>query len=98
MPDPKQDTLDPRPALPQEAPGTPGAMPLPARVPPEPRGDGTSVAGVRDEPTPERPPGPTKMAWRRFRRHRPGMVGLGILIVLYFIVIFADFIAPYHYA
>jgi peptide/nickel transport system permease protein len=45
-----------------------------------------------------KPPGPTQMAWRRFRRHRPGMVGLGILVVLYLIVLFAGFIAPYHYA
>jgi peptide/nickel transport system permease protein len=41
--------------------------------------------------------GPARLAWRRFRHHRPGMVGLGVLIFLYLIAIFADFIAPYHY-
>lgn len=46
----------------------------------------------------DQPAGPTRMAWRRFRRHRPGMVGLFILIVLYLIVIFSDFVAPYYYA
>ena len=78
MPDPR-DVVEPKSALPQEAPGTTGSMPLPQE----------------DEPV--RPPGPWAMAWRRFRRHRPGMVGLIILVVLYGVAIFADFLAPYHY-
>ncbi|MGB7160151.1 MAG: ABC transporter permease [Tepidisphaeraceae bacterium] len=41
--------------------------------------------------------GPARLAWRRFRRHRPGMVGLAILVLLYLMAIFADFLAPYHY-
>ena len=41
--------------------------------------------------------GPLRIGWRRFRRHRPGLVGLSILALLYFVVIFADFIAPYSY-
>src|SRR5688572_33234827 len=41
--------------------------------------------------------GPARLAWRRFRRHRPGMIGLAILLLLYLMAIFADFIAPYHY-
>ncbi|MFW6234232.1 MAG: ABC transporter permease [Spirochaetota bacterium] len=32
---------------------------------------------------------------RRFRKHTLGRVGLAILLFLYFIVIFADFLAPY---
>ena len=40
---------------------------------------------------------PLRIAWRRFRKHRPGLVGLAILIALYFVVIFADCIAPYSY-
>ncbi len=32
---------------------------------------------------------------RRFRKHTLGRIGLGILLFLYFIVIFADFLAPY---
>ena len=79
----------PRAALPQEALGTSGLMPLPAPQP--------DSAVVGDAPA-EKPPGPWHIAWRRFRRHRPGMVGLAVLIVLYGIVIFADFVAPYHYA
>ena len=101
MPDAKQDALDLKAAVPQEAPGNAGAMPLPPRVPAQPGDDGTSAVGTsgeRSEKRDARPPSPTKMAWRRFRRHRPGMVGLGILIVLYLVVIFADFVAPYHYA
>src|SRR5687767_10046249 len=41
--------------------------------------------------------GPARLAWRRFRRHRPGMFGLVVLVVLYLMAIFADFISPYHY-
>jgi peptide/nickel transport system permease protein len=41
--------------------------------------------------------GPWRMAWRRFRRHKPGMAGLGVLIILYLVAIFADFVAPYDY-
>jgi peptide/nickel transport system permease protein len=41
--------------------------------------------------------GPARLAWRRFRRHRPGIVGLAVLVLLYLIAIFADFIAPYRY-
>src|SRR5437867_8807931 len=40
---------------------------------------------------------PMRMAWRRFKRHRPGMVGLWVLGILYFMSIFAGFIAPYDY-
>ena len=41
--------------------------------------------------------GPARLAWRRFRRHRPGMFGLAILVLLYLMAIFAGFLAPYHY-
>src|SRR3954471_10182723 len=101
MSDQDQDTLapeEPRSGLPQGAPGTPGTMPLPQAEPlrQEPAtsvradlasDDETSAADAK--PTP--PAGPARMAWRRFRRHRPGMIGLGVLIVLYLMVIFADF-------
>jgi peptide/nickel transport system permease protein len=40
---------------------------------------------------------PARLAWRHFRRHKPGMIGLIILIVLYLIAIFAGFFAPYDY-
>lgn len=40
---------------------------------------------------------PARLAWRHFRRHKPGMAGLVILVVLYFIAIFAGFVAPYDY-
>src|SRR6266545_317267 len=43
------------------------------------------------------PEGPARLAWKRFRRHRPGMAGLVILAILYLMAIFADFLAPYHY-
>jgi peptide/nickel transport system permease protein len=40
---------------------------------------------------------PLRLAWRAFRRHRPGMVGLVLLALLYTVAIFADCIAPYGY-
>src|SRR5690349_21449169 len=40
---------------------------------------------------------PARLAWRHFKRQKPGMIGLAILIVLYLISIFAGFLAPYDY-
>lgn len=40
---------------------------------------------------------PAALAWRAFRRHRAGQMGMRVLIFFYLIAIFADFIAPYHY-
>jgi peptide/nickel transport system permease protein len=114
MPDPRDTTTsasskqgEPRPAVPQEAPGTSGTMPLPPdRAPQAPAGGGgdtaSPAAALADQDAggghADLPPSPGRMAWRRFRRHRPGMVGLAILLVLYLVMIFADFVAPYHYA
>lgn len=36
-----------------------------------------------------------KLIWRRFRRHRLARIGISVLIVLYVMAIFADFVAPY---
>lgn len=38
---------------------------------------------------------PMQLAWRQLRRHRLALVGGAILIVLYTLALFADFIAPY---
>jgi peptide/nickel transport system permease protein len=35
-------------------------------------------------------------AWRRFRRSRSGMVGGGMILLLFLSALLADFIAPYH--
>lgn len=40
---------------------------------------------------------PMHMAWRRFRRHKLGMIGLTILVVLFLTAIFAGFLAPYSF-
>ncbi|MGH2560086.1 MAG: ABC transporter permease [Thermomicrobiales bacterium] len=34
-------------------------------------------------------------AWRRFKRYRPGLVGLAFILLLFFLAIFAPLIAPY---
>ena len=39
----------------------------------------------------------TSRAWNVFRRHRLGMLGLLILVLLYLMAIFGDFIAPYNH-
>ena len=38
---------------------------------------------------------PRALAWRQLRRHRIAMVGGAILAVLYVVMLFADFVAPY---
>ncbi|HZK79720.1 MAG TPA: ABC transporter permease [Humisphaera sp.] len=38
---------------------------------------------------------PLRIAWRRFRKHRPGVAGLALLSFLYTMVVFADFVSPY---
>jgi peptide/nickel transport system permease protein len=38
---------------------------------------------------------PGELAWRQLRKHRVAMVGLGILAVLYTMMLFAEFLAPY---
>jgi peptide/nickel transport system permease protein len=44
----------------------------------------------------DRPPlSPRQLAWRRFRRHRLAMLGLGIIVVLTIIAILANVLAPY---
>lgn len=38
---------------------------------------------------------PMALAWRQLRKHRIALIGGGILIVLYTMMLFGDFIAPY---
>jgi len=38
---------------------------------------------------------PWKLMWWRFRKHRMAMLCAGILLVLYFVAIFCEFVAPY---
>src|SRR5690554_8051672 len=38
---------------------------------------------------------PLELAWRRFRRSKSGMLGAVILVVLYLIALFSQFLAPY---
>jgi len=50
-----------------------------------------------DAATPARPAArtPLALAWRQLRRHRVAMIGGVILIILYTLALFGDFIAPY---
>ncbi|MGQ0548382.1 MAG: ABC transporter permease [Armatimonadota bacterium] len=38
---------------------------------------------------------PAQLAWRQLRRHRIALLGGAVLVVLYFMAIFAEFLAPY---
>ena len=38
---------------------------------------------------------PAQLAWRQLRRHRMALAGGAVLVVLYFMAIFAEFLAPY---
>ena len=35
-----------------------------------------------------------QLVWRHFRRHRPALVGLVVLALMYLIIAFAGFVAP----
>ena len=37
-----------------------------------------------------------QLVWRAFKRHKLGVGGLVVLVIMYFIAIFADFLAPYN--
>lgn len=36
-----------------------------------------------------------QLMWWRFKRHRMALISMGVLIGFYFVVVFADFVAPY---
>jgi len=38
-----------------------------------------------------------QLIWHRFKRHRLGIMGTSIVLVLVFLAVFADFLSPYHY-
>ncbi len=38
---------------------------------------------------------PLELAWRRFRRSKAGMIGAGVLVALYLVALFSQFLAPY---
>lgn len=39
-----------------------------------------------------------QLIWRRFRRSKMGLIGAVVLAFFYFIALFAEFFAPYHYS
>ncbi|MGH2404738.1 MAG: hypothetical protein ACRDGN_09760, partial [bacterium] len=38
---------------------------------------------------------PSQLAWRQLRKHRFALGGGAVLVILYFMAIFAEFLAPY---
>jgi peptide/nickel transport system permease protein len=54
---------------------------------------GTLPAGSEKQPV---SPGPLQLAWRRFRKSKPGMIGMAVLIVMYLVAAIAGFISPYN--
>jgi peptide/nickel transport system permease protein len=55
-----------------------------------------SVETAAAEQTQDIAPGPIRDAWRGFRKHRLGLVGMALLILLLGMALFADLIAPYN--
>ena len=53
---------------------------------------------MAEEPTTPRSRSPWEIMWRKLRRNRTAMIGLGVLVVLYAGAIFAPFLSPYGYA
>jgi peptide/nickel transport system permease protein len=53
--------------------------------------DNTQV--IRSEPLSQ-----AQLIWRRFKKHRIGVFGAYVIAFLVLLVIFADFVSPYHYA
>ncbi len=46
---------------------------------------------------PHRRPSEWVLGWRRFKRYRPGLVGLGFILVLLILAVFPDAFAPHSY-
>ncbi len=59
--------------------------------PPAPPALGEEAVEFRSE----KPLSQGQLIWRRFRRHRLGMIGSAVVIFLFFLAAFADFIGPY---
>lgn len=52
---------------------------------------------VKEGPEPNvKPLSQGQLVWRRFRRHKLGMLGGGVLILMYLLVIFAPFFSPHN--
>jgi peptide/nickel transport system permease protein len=65
----------------------------------ENQADPEALGKVLDIAAPEPPPGsersPGQMAWRSFRRHKPAMIGLSIVLLLALASILAPILTPY---
>jgi peptide/nickel transport system permease protein len=62
--------------------------------------DSTTTVEKIAEPLPEeeyRPLSQGRLIWRRFRRHKLGLIGGIIVVLLTFIFLFAEFFSPYNY-
>lgn len=65
-------------------------------APPKPPPPSDATGGIPGEElrTPK-PLSQGQLIWRRFRRHRLGIFGSGVVIVLVLLALFADFLGPY---
>ncbi len=50
---------------------------------------------IKQDPAARRSRSPGALAWRQLRKHRIAMLGGAILLALYTLAVFADFVAPY---
>jgi peptide/nickel transport system permease protein len=56
---------------------------------------GNMLEQIAPEPPPGSERSPAQMAWHSFRRHRPAMIGLSIVVLLALASILAPFLTPY---
>lgn len=54
-----------------------------------------AMLDLRSAPSPDAAGSALSVAWRRFRRSRTALVGLGIIVLLYVVMLLAPLIAPY---
>jgi peptide/nickel transport system permease protein len=71
---------------------TPTPAPTPPSTPSSPAAGAGKIAGKKDLPS-----SPLRLALASFFRHKPAMIGLVALGLLYFLAVFGGFVAPYHY-
>ncbi|GAB3107923.1 ABC transporter permease [Streptomyces calidiresistens] len=83
---PGPDPAASRAGSPSAVPGAPAAEP-----PPDPTGEQTGG----DPSAPPRRTGRPRPVWRTFRRHKPAVAGAVITLFLLFVVLFAEFLAPF---
>ena len=68
---------------------------LDGNIGPTPGGAGPALAGIREEETKVYTASQWRLMWWKFRKHKLAMASLSIVALMYLVVIFCEFLAPY---